>query len=48
LLADEDEMPDFVPLHTLPVGPPRWMGPNPADHSSVLQDPTIGADVDHE
>jgi hypothetical protein len=48
LLADDDEMPDFGPLHPLSVGPPMWMGPNPAGHSSVLQDPPVGAYVDDE
>jgi hypothetical protein len=48
VLANEDEMPDFGPLHPLPVGMIRWMGPNPAVHSSVPQDPPVGADVDDE
>lgn len=39
VLPDEDELPDVGPLHPLPVGPPRWMGPNAVDPSSVLQNP---------
>jgi hypothetical protein len=39
LLQDDDELPEIVPLHPLPVRPPRWMGPNLVEPSSVMQVP---------
>jgi hypothetical protein len=39
LLADEDELLADGLLHPLPVGPPCWMGPNPVEPSSMMQNP---------
>lgn len=35
MLGDEDQVPPEGPLHPLPVGPSCWIGPNPANPSSV-------------
>ncbi|CAN6221448.1 unnamed protein product [Urochloa humidicola] len=45
MLADEELVLPNGPLHPLPNGPPRWMGPNPADPPSVGQPPQ--ANVEH-
>ncbi|CAO2142164.1 unnamed protein product [Urochloa humidicola] len=45
MLADEEPVLPDGPLHPLPTGPPRWMGPNPADPPSVAQPPQ--ANVEH-
>ncbi|CAN6329297.1 unnamed protein product [Urochloa humidicola] len=45
MLADEEHVLPDGPLHPLPTGPPRWMGPNPTDPPSVAQPPQ--ANVEH-
>nr|XP_034583626.1 uncharacterized protein LOC117846530 [Setaria viridis] len=38
MLADEDPVPEYGPMHPLPAAALCWMGPNPANPSSIMQD----------
>ncbi|CAN6243644.1 unnamed protein product [Urochloa humidicola] len=44
MLPDEEPILPNGPLHPLPAGPLRWMGPNPDDPSSVAQSPQANAE----